>query len=118
MGGYSACGSKRKGESMRSFFLLLVIVAALASASYAGARFTAGKVTGPNPPGLGSSTAHFEFQGISALRAKPRGWVISYPKASGFGRGGAAIYVSPTGRLLGTRPGNLAQQLAARKDAE
>jgi hypothetical protein len=101
---------------MRALFLLLVIAAALAGASYAGARLTAGKVTGPHPRGLGSSTARFAFEGIAAIRAKPRGWVISYPRASGFGREGAEIYVSPTGRLLGTRPANLAEQLQAQAD--
>jgi hypothetical protein len=96
---------------MRTLFLLLVIAAALAGASYAGARFTAGKVTGPNARGLGPSTARFTFDGIAALRGKPRGWIIAYPKASGFGPGGAEIYVGPTGRLLGTRPANLAARL-------
>ena len=100
---------------MRALFLLLVIVAALAGASYAGARLTAGKVTGPNPRGLGSSSSRFAFDGIAALRSKPRGWVISYPRATGFGRGGAEIYVSPTGRLLGTRPANLAERLQPRE---
>ena len=103
---------------MRGFFLLLVIVAGLAGASYAGARLTAGKVTGPNPPGLGSSAAHFAFQGIPGLRAKPRGWVIAYPEARGFGSGGAEIYVSPIGRLLGTKPADLAARLNERREAE
>lgn len=96
---------------MRTFFVLLVIAAALCGASYAGARVTAGKVTGPNPRGLGSSTARFAFDGIPGVRAKPRGWVIAYPQATGFGRGGAEIYVSPSGRLLGTKPANLAERL-------
>ncbi|HEX6434341.1 MAG TPA: hypothetical protein VFZ87_08850 [Gemmatimonadales bacterium] len=100
---------------MRALFLLLVIAAALAGASYAGARFTAGKVTGPNPRGLGTSTARFAFDGIKGIRAKPRGWIISYPHASGLGRGGAEIYVSPTGRLLGTRPANLAERMHPRE---
>jgi hypothetical protein len=103
---------------MRAFFLLLVIVAALAGASYAGARFTAGRLTGPNPSGLGESTTHFEYKGIAALRAKPRGWVVAYPGAREFGSKGAEIYVSPTGKLLGTRPANLGQQLEARRKDE
>jgi hypothetical protein len=103
---------------MRGLFLLLVIVAALVGASYAGARFTAGKVTGPNPEGLGASATRFEIKGIPALRAKPRGWVISYPQARKFGPSGAAIYVSPTGSLLGTRPANLAQRLEAERSTE
>jgi hypothetical protein len=102
---------------MRALFLLLVIAAGLAGASYAGARLAAGKVTGPNPRGLGPSSARFAFDGIAALRAKPRGWIISYPQASSFGRGGAEIYVSPTGRLLGTRPADLAERLQP-KDTE
>jgi hypothetical protein len=100
---------------MRALFLFLVILAALCGASYAGARFTAGTVIGPNPRGLGSSTARFAFDGIPGVRGKPRGWIITYPKATGFGRGGAEIYVSPTGRLLGTRPANLAERLRPRE---
>jgi hypothetical protein len=103
---------------MRAFFLLLVVVAALAGASYAGARAAAGKLTGPRPPGLGTPSTRFEFEGISALRNKPRGWVVAYPHASGFGRGGAEIYVSPTGRVLGSRPADLARRLEAARATE
>ena len=103
---------------MRAFFLLLVIVAALAGASYAGARFTAGKLTGPSPQGLGASATRFEFKGITSLQAKPRGWVVAYPSAREFGSRGAEIYVSPTGQLLGTRPANLAQVLESRRRDE
>jgi hypothetical protein len=107
-----------EGETMRGLFLLLVVLAALAGASFAGARFTAGRLTGPHPAGLGSPTTRFAFKGIPALRSKPRGWVVAYPDAREFGRGGAEIYVSPTGRLLGTRPTDLARRLleASRRD--
>ena len=100
---------------MRTLFLLFVIAAALGAASYAGARFTAGKVIGPKPQGLGSSSARFAFDGIRAIRTKPRGWIISYPGAHEFGSRGAEIYVSPTGKLLGTRPANLAERLQPRE---
>ena len=103
---------------MRALFLLLVVCVVLAAASYAGARATAGKLTGPNPLGLVSATTRFSFEGIPALRGKPRGWVVRYPVARGFGAGGAEIYVSPTGRLLGTRPADLAQRIEARRDQE
>lgn len=103
---------------MRALFLLLVIGTALAGASYAGARFTAGRLVGPNPPNLGRLTARFAYQGIPSLPAKPRGWVMAYPNASGFGRGGAEIYVSITGDLLGTRPRDLAAQLEAQRPVE
>jgi hypothetical protein len=103
---------------MRALFLFLVIVAALAGASYAGARFTAGRLTGPDPPGLGSPATRFAIGGISALRTKPRGWVVAYPNARQFGQSGAEIYVSLTGRLLGTRPADLAQRLETQRGDE
>ena len=103
---------------MRGFFLLLIVVAGLTGASYAGARFTAGKLIGPEARGLGSLNTRFAFKGIASLPAKPRGWVLAYPGAREFGPQGAEIYVSPTGQLLGTWPKNLAQQLDARRAEE
>lgn len=103
---------------MRALFLLLVVVTALAGASYAGARFTAGKMVGPDPTVLGPLTTRFAFTGIPNLPAKPRAWVVAYPDASGFGRGGVEIYVSITGDLLGTRPKDLAARLEALRPVE
>ena len=100
---------------MRALFLFFVIGASLAGASYAGARFTAGKMIGPEPNTLGPLEARFAFAGVPNLPSKPRAWVLAYPSASGFGRGGAEIYVSPTGELLGTKPRDLAQRLEAQR---
>ena len=103
---------------MRALFLLLVIGTALTGASYAGARFTAGRMVGPNPAGLGPLTTRFAYTGISSLPSKPRAWVLAYPEAAEFGKGGAEIYVSVTGDLLGTKPRDLAARLEARRPAE
>jgi hypothetical protein len=103
---------------MRALFLLLIIGVALAGASYAGARFTGGKLIGPSPATLGPLTTRFAFTGVPNLPAKPRAWVLAYPDASGFGRGGAEIYVSVTGDLLGTRPKDLGARLEALRPAE
>lgn len=103
---------------MRAFFLLLVVAAGLAGASYAGARFTAGRLMGPDASRFPSPTARFAFEGIKALPAKPRGWVLSYPSATEFGPQGATIYVSPSGTLLGTRPADLARRVEAHQAAE
>ena len=104
---------------MRAFFLLSVIAASLIGASYAGARFTAGRVMGPDASRLGSPATHFAFGGIQGLRAKPRGWILAYPSATEFGPHGVEIYVSPVGRLLGTRPADLERRVeAARQAAE
>jgi len=94
---------------MRGIFLLLVIAAALYGSSYEGARFAAGRVVGPNHPGLGPATARFAFQGIPSLKAHPRGWIVSYPPSGNSAIGEAQVYVSPTGELLGTRPVDLRQ---------
>jgi hypothetical protein len=96
---------------MRGIFLLVVIGAGLYCASYAGARFTAGRVVGPDHPGLSPATARFAFEGISNLKAHPRGWIISYPATASFGVREAQVYVSPTGELLGTLPSDLAQRM-------
>jgi hypothetical protein len=92
---------------MRALFLLLVIGTALVGASFAGARFTAGKMVGPGPTTLGPADTRFAFT-----------WVVAYPEASGFGRGGAEIYVSVTGDLLGTRPKDLGARLEALRPVE
>lgn len=103
---------------MRALFLLLVIIAALAGASYAGARFTAGKLVGPGPNTLGPLAPRFAYKGIATLPGKPRGWIIAYPEAAGFGREGAEIYVGVTGNLLGARPEDLAERVEAQRPAE
>jgi hypothetical protein len=100
---------------MRALFLIIVIAVALAGASYAGARFTAGKMIGPGPSTLGPPSARFAFSGVPNLPSKPRAWILTYPNARGFGRGGPEIYVSPTGDLLGTKPRDLVRQLEARR---
>lgn len=98
---------------MRALFLLLIIGAALGGASYAGARFTAGKLVGPGPNDLGPLATHFAFTGVESLPTKPRAWVLAYPDATEFGRDGVEIYVSVTGDLLGTEPEDLAERLEA-----
>src|SRR5918997_3783507 len=103
---------------MRALFLIAIIAASLTGASYAGARFTAGKMIGPKPATLGPVEAHFAFAGVPALPSKPRAWVLAYPGARGFGKGGAEIYVSPTGKLLGTKPRDLVRQLESQRPVD
>ena len=103
---------------MRALFLIIVIAAALYGASYAGARFTAGKMVGPQPNSLGPPSARFAFKGIANLPSKPRAWVLAYPRARGFGTTTVEIYVSPPGELLGTRPKDLPRRLEAQRPAD
>ena len=102
---------------MRALFLIAVIAASLAGASYAGARFTAGKMIGPDRP-LGPVEARFAFAGVPDLPSKPRAWIMAYPSARGYGRGGPEIYVSPTGKLLGTKPRDLVRRLESQRPVD
>jgi hypothetical protein len=73
---------------------------------------------GPGPNKLGPVTARFAFNGVPNLPSKPRAWILAYPEARAFGKGGAEIYVSVTGDLLGTRPRDLAARLEAQRPAD
>ncbi|HEX9579748.1 MAG TPA: hypothetical protein VF970_01450 [Gemmatimonadales bacterium] len=101
---------------MRRFFKWLFIAALACGAfvvySYAGARLTAGRVVGPNPPFSGR-TIKFYFDGVPDLRGRPRAWVITYNRSRLPGVLTAQIYISPTGTLLATRPADLDTRLDA-----
>ena len=112
---------------MAKIFKLLVLLAAvgglITAASYAGARLTAGKVTGSKPP-LSSRTIVFQgwrpprFQGVADLPGKPRAWVIHYERTELPGVRQATIYVSPTGRLIATVPRDLDTRIEAWERAQ
>lgn len=95
-------------------WLLLLVAAACAFAvySYAGARFTAGKLVGSDPP-LSDRTITFAFDGVPELPGRPRAWVIDYRRSRLPSVRRVQIYVSPTGRLIDTRPRDLDVRLDA-----
>jgi hypothetical protein len=104
--------------------LLLAAVGGLLSAgSYAGARFTAGKITGSKPP-LSNRTIHFQgwrppqFKGVASLPGTPRAWVIQYDRTELPGVRRATIYVSPTGTLISTVPRDLEARIEAWERAQ
>ena len=90
---------------LKLFLFLLVIGGGLVGGSYAGARFTAGKVVGPQPPAeIGKVQTRFAYDGIDNLPGKPRAWVVTYGPTRIPGVRRIEIYVSVTGQLLGTQP--------------
>lgn len=104
--------------------LILIAVGVLGTAySYAGARFTAGKVVGNTPP-LSDRSIVFEgwrppdFAGVADLPGAPRAWVISYGRTQLPGIRRAVIYVSPSGKLIATRPRDLAARIDAWERAQ
>jgi hypothetical protein len=99
-------------RGFRWFLLVLVAAGVLALVSYVGARATTGKVVGSKPP-LFDRSITFAFQGVEDLPGKPRAWVIHYERTRLPGVRRAFIYVSLTGKLIGTRPVNLDERLEA-----
>jgi hypothetical protein len=112
---------------MAKVFKLLVLLAAvgglLTAASYAGARFTAGKITGTKPP-LSNRTIHFQgwrppkFEGVTSLPGAPRAWVIHFERTRLPGVRRATIYVSLTGKLIATVPNDLDARIEAWERAQ
>jgi len=111
---------------MAKFFKLLLLLVAvgglLTFASYAGARFTAGKIVGSNPP-LSNRTIYFQgwrppFEGVADLPGKPRAWVIEFGRTQLPGIRRATIYVSPTGKLIATVPRDLDTRIEAWERAQ
>ena len=84
----------------------------LAAGSFAGARFQAGKVVGTNPP-LGGRSIEFVYKGTEDLSGNPKVWVITYATSRLPGVREARIYVSPTGKVVATRPADLGDRLEA-----
>jgi hypothetical protein len=97
--------------------MLAAIAAMLGAASYAGARFTTGRLVGPTPP-LSGREIRFEFKGVEELPGRPRAWVFTYGASRLPGVRSARIYVSPTGRLIATRPADLDLRLEAWEKAQ
>ena len=97
---------------VKRLILLSFVVGILAAGSYAGAWFQVGKFLGDKPP-LGGRTAKFAFGGTEDLSNKPRVWVFKYSTSQLPGVREATIYVSPTGKVVATRPANLGDRIDA-----
>lgn len=111
------------GKLFKLLVLLIGVGLLLYAGSYAGARFTAGKVVGSTPPLSGRSIVFQgwrppSFAGVAELPGQPRAWVISYARTDLPGVRSATIYVSPTGKLIATRPRDLAARIEAWERAQ
>lgn len=116
LGGGGTHLTPARGDGMERYlkwlFFLALITGALALMSYMGARVTAGKILGPNPP-LSSRTIEFVYQGVPNLPGRPRAWVFTYRSSRLPGVPTAQIFVSPTGDLIATLPYDLEQRIDA-----
>ena len=100
-------------RKLRNLLIFAILVlGALAGISYLGARATAGKLVGNNPPLLGR-TVTLDYKGVKELSGNPRAWVVAYSSTRMPGVRRAVIYVSLKGHLIATVPPNLDARIAA-----
>lgn len=91
---------------------LAAVGAVLLGISYVGARATAGKLLGSEPPFSGREV-ELAWKGTPDLSGSPRAWVITYHASRLPGVRSAKIYVSLTGELIATSPRDLDVRLDA-----
>lgn|SRR5574341_436066 len=101
---------------MARFFKFLLVLALIcvgfAAYSYLGARFTAGRMLGNEPP-LTGRTIVFAYKGAPQLPGKQRVWIFTYNRSKLSGVDRAQIFISFNGRVVATRPADLDDRLAA-----
>ena len=99
--------------------LLIGLIFGLAyGASFAGSIAAAGKVVGPSPLFMGERDTQFKFKGVEELDGNPRAWVHTYGPTQLPGVPQATIYVTWDGKLISTRPRNLADRVQLYRDRD
>ncbi len=91
---------------IRLIFVLALVGAALGGMSYAGAGIKAASFVGTNAP-VSNREIKFDYEGVRGLPGRPKAWVVTYRSSELPGARTVQIVVSPTGRVIGTRPPNL-----------
>ena len=97
----------------KRLLMLAFVVGLLYGASYLGARARAGMVIGSPAPPMGPREQRFVWDGIRELSDHPRAWEITYTRASINQNRPAKIFVSPTGKVIGTVPRDLDRRIEA-----
>ena len=103
---------------LKVLVILGLIFGLLCGASYAGSRAAAGKVVGPNPIFMGQRDIQLKYKGVEELEGNPRAWVYTYGPTELPGVSEATIYVSLEGKLIRTRPRNLAERIELYRDRD
>ena len=91
---------------IKLIFVSALIGAALAGMSYAGAGIRAASFVGSKAP-VGNRQIKFDYEGVRGVPGRPKAWVVTYRSSQLPGAATVQIIVSPTGRVLATRPPNL-----------
>ena len=97
---------------IKLIFVLALVGASLAGMSYAGAGIKAGTFLGSKAP-VGDREIKFHNDGVEDLPGRPKAWVVTYRSSQLPGTPFVQIFVSPTGRVIATRPPNLGRLVEA-----
>jgi len=91
---------------IKLIFVLALVGAAFAGMSYAGAGIKAASFVGSKAP-VGDRQIKFDYEGVRDLPGRPKAWVVTYRSSRLPGAPTVQIIVSPTGRVIATRPPDL-----------
>jgi hypothetical protein len=93
--------------------ILAAVVAVAAGVSWVLAYTTVNDVLGAPPPDMGTTKTTFLWDGMPRLATHPRAWRFAFSPTRIPGAPSVRIYVSPTGHLLQTEPGDLVARVKA-----
>ena len=97
---------------IKLIFVLALVGASLAGMSYAGAGIKAGTFLGSKAP-VGDREIKFYYKGVQELPGRPKAWLVTYRSSQLPGAPFVQIIVSPTGRVIATRPADLDRRVEA-----
>ncbi len=97
---------------IKLILVLALVSAALAGMSYAGAGIKAASFVGTNAP-VSNRQIKFDYEGVQDLPGRPKAWVVTYRSSKLPGAPMVQIFVSPTGRVIATRPADLDRRVEA-----
>ncbi len=90
-----------------------MLAGVLVAVSYVGARARAAVFLGSPLPDLGPRVIVFNFDGVAEFTGKPKAWTVTYGPGQLSRTPQIQIFVSPTGRLIGTLPRDLQTRISA-----
>jgi hypothetical protein len=91
--------------------LLGIVLAVVAGVSWLMAYTTVSDVLGSPPPEMGTQATTFLWDGMPRTPTRPRAWRFAFGPTLIPGAPKVTIFVSPTGQLLRTEPGDLAARV-------
>jgi hypothetical protein len=105
------------GKLFKFLFLVALVGGLAGGGSYAAAYFAQGKIVGVDDP-IGARAVKLYYQGYDSLPGKPRVWVFTFAGGKVPGVRSATIITSVGGKVLLTRPSDLADRIQRWRDSQ